>query len=88
MRPRTGIAAFATLVGVAGVLAVATGAGTAAYAASANGNKVKAGDLLVSGTIYTAPNIAAATMASGSLRPTPRCRPRRCPTTRRRCRAA
>ncbi len=50
MRPRTGIAVFVTLVGAAGALAVAAGSGTAAHAASTNSNKVKAGDLLVSGT--------------------------------------
>jgi hypothetical protein len=61
MRPRTGIAVFVTLVGAAGALAVAAGSGTAAHAASSNSNKVKAGDLLVSGTIYTAPNIVAGT---------------------------
>jgi hypothetical protein len=54
MRPRTGIAAFATLIGAAGMLAVAAGTGSTAHAASTNSNKVKAGDLLVSGTIYTA----------------------------------
>jgi hypothetical protein len=74
MRPRTGIAAFVTLVG-AGALAVAAGSGTAAHAASSNGNKVKAGDLLVSGTIYTAPNIVA-----GITQLPPGCAPANCVT--------
>jgi hypothetical protein len=75
MRPRTGIAAFVTLVGAAGVLAVAAGSGTAASAASSNSNKVKAGDLLVSGTIYTAPNIVA-----GATQLPPGCAPANCAT--------
>jgi hypothetical protein len=41
------------------VLAAAAGTGTAAFAASASGNKVKAGDLLVSGTIFQQPDIVA-----------------------------
>ena len=61
MRPRTGLAAFVTVASAAGVLAVAAGVGTAAHAASASSNKVKAGDLLVSGTIYTNPGIVAGT---------------------------
>jgi len=78
MRPRTGIAVFATLVGAAGVLAVAAGSGTAAHAASINsnnGNKVKAGDLLVSGTFYSAPNIVA-----GSTQLPPGCAAANCVT--------
>ena len=75
MRPRTGIAVFVTLVGAAGALAVAAGSGTAAHAASSNSNKVKAGDLLVSGTIYTAPNIVA-----GTTQLPPGCAPANCVT--------
>ncbi len=71
MRPRTGIAVFVTLVGAAGTLAVAAGSGTAAHAASLNSNKVKAGDLLVSGTFYSAPDIVA-----GTTQLPPRCAPR------------
>jgi hypothetical protein len=41
------------------VLAAAAGTGTAALAASPSGNKVKAGDLLVSGTIFQQPDIVA-----------------------------
>jgi len=59
MRPRTGLAAFVTVLSTAGVLAAAAGTGTAAFAASASGNKVKAGDLLVSGTIFQQPDIVA-----------------------------
>jgi len=75
MRPRTGIAVFVTLVGAAGALAVAAGSGTAAHAASSNSNKVKAGDLLVSGTIYMAPNIVA-----GTTQLPPGCAPANCVT--------
>jgi hypothetical protein len=75
MRPRTGIAVFVTLVGAVGALAVAAGSGTAAHAASSNSNKVKAGDLLVSGTIYTAPNIVA-----GTTQLPPGCAPANCVT--------
>jgi hypothetical protein len=75
MRPRTGIAVFVALVGAAGALAVTAGSGTAAHAASASSNKVKAGDLLVSGTIYTAPNIVA-----GTTQLPPGCAPVNCVT--------
>jgi hypothetical protein len=75
MRPRTGIAVFVTLVGAAGTLAVAAGSGTAAHAASLNSNKVKAGDLLVSGTFYSAPNIVA-----GTTQLPPGCAPANCVT--------
>lgn len=75
MRPRTGIAVFVALVGAAGALAVAAGSGTAAHAASASSNQVKAGDLLVSGTIYTAPNIVA-----GTTQLPPGCAPVNCVT--------
>lgn len=61
MRPRTGIAAFLTVMSIAGMLAAAAGSGTAALAASSDGNKVKARDLLVSGTIFTNPGILAGT---------------------------
>jgi hypothetical protein len=59
MRHRTGLAAFVTVLSAAGVLAAAAGTGTAALAVSPGGNKVKAGDLLVSGTIFQQPDIVA-----------------------------
>ena len=53
MRPRARIAALMTALGTVGVLAAtAAWTGTAALAASPNGNKIKPGELLVSGTIY------------------------------------
>jgi hypothetical protein len=75
MRPRTGIAVFVTLVGAAGALAVAVGSCTAAHAASSNSDRVKAGDLLVSGTVYTAPDIVA-----GTTQLPPGCAPANCVT--------
>jgi len=60
MRARTGIAAFLTVLSVAGALAAtAAGTGATALAASSNSNKVKPGELLVSGTIYQDPGIVA-----------------------------
>src|SRR5215470_13599036 len=60
MRPRPSMAAFITALGTVGVLAAATaGTGSAALAASPNSNKVKPGDLLVSGTMYQDPGIVA-----------------------------
>jgi hypothetical protein len=60
MRPRTSIAALMTALGTVGVLAAtAAWTGTAALAASPNGNKIKPGELLVSGTMYQDPGIVA-----------------------------
>jgi hypothetical protein len=63
MRPRTGIAAFVTVVGVAGALAAAGGSGAQASTAGHPGNqgaRVIPGDLLVSTSDYiNDPNIVA-----------------------------
>ncbi|MGH3294310.1 MAG: hypothetical protein ACRDP7_21145 [Trebonia sp.] len=63
MRPRTGIAAFVTVVGVAGALAAATGPGAQASTAghpADQGARLIPGDLLVSTSAYTSdPNIVA-----------------------------
>ena len=60
MRPRTSVAAFITARGTVGLLAAAAaGTGTAALAASPNSDKIKPGELLVSGTIYQDPGIMA-----------------------------
>ena len=52
MRPRTGIAAFVTVLSAAGVLAAATAAGASA-APAAGGRYLNPGDLLVSESYYT-----------------------------------
>lgn len=75
MRPRTGLAAFVTVLSTAGVLVTAAGTGTAALAASPSSNKVKAGDLLVSGTIFQQPDIVA-----GQTQLPPGCAPASCVT--------
>jgi hypothetical protein len=75
MRPRTGIAAFVTVLSAAGVLAAAAGTGTAALAANSNSNKIKPGDLLVSGTIFQQPDIVA-----GQTQLPPGCAPANCVT--------
>jgi hypothetical protein len=63
MRPRTGIAAFVTVAGVAGALAAAAGPGAQASTARHPGDRVARlipGDLLVSTSSYTNdPNIVA-----------------------------
>jgi hypothetical protein len=62
MRPRTGIAAFVTVLSAAGVLAAATATGASAAPAGAGGRYLKPGDLLVSESYYTNdPNIVAGT---------------------------
>jgi hypothetical protein len=62
MRPRTGIAAFVTVLSAAGVLAAATAAGASAAPAAAGGRYLKPGDLLVSESYYANdPNIVAGT---------------------------
>ena len=48
MRPRTGIAAFVTVLSAAGVLAAATAAGASAAPAPGGGRYLNPGDLLVS----------------------------------------
>src|SRR5580692_10962346 len=59
MRPRTGIAAFVTVLSAAGVLAAATATGASA---APGGRYLKPGDLLVSESYYTNdPNIVAGT---------------------------
>jgi len=61
MRPRTGIAAFVTVLSAVGVLAAATATGASA-APAAGGRYLKPGDLLVSESHYTNdPNIVAGT---------------------------
>ena len=59
MRPRTGLAVTLAVLSAAGALAATAGGATTARAATENSNKVKPGDLLVSGTIYTNPGIVA-----------------------------
>jgi hypothetical protein len=63
MRPRTGIAAFVTVVGVAGALAAAAGPGAQASTSghpAGQGARLIPGDLLVSTSTYTNdPNIVA-----------------------------
>ena len=63
MRPRTGIAAFVAVVGVAGALAAAAGTGAQASTAdqpSDHGARLIPGDLLVSTSYYiNDPNIVA-----------------------------
>src|SRR5215469_13573942 len=62
MRPRTGIAAFVTVLSAAGVLAAATAAGASAAPAPGEGRFLNPGDLLVSESYYTNdPNIVAGT---------------------------
>jgi hypothetical protein len=62
MRPRTGIAAFVTVVGVAGALAAATGPGARAVPGGEPGTHLIPGDLLVSTSYYiNDPNIVAGT---------------------------
>jgi hypothetical protein len=62
MRPRTGFAAFVTVLSAAGVLAAATATGASAAPAGAGGRYLKPGDLLVSESYYTNdPNIVAGT---------------------------
>jgi len=62
MRPRTGIAAFVTVLSAAGVLAAATATGASAAPAAAAGRYLKPGDLLVSESYYANdPNIVAGT---------------------------
>jgi hypothetical protein len=64
MRPRTGVAAFVTVLSVAGVLAAATtaGASTARPADAHRGHVLVPGDLLVSESYYVNdPNIVAGT---------------------------
>src|SRR5215469_9706297 len=62
MRPRTGIAAFVTVLSAAGVLAAATAAGASAAPAPGEGRYLNPGDLLVSESYYTNdPNIIAGT---------------------------
>ena len=62
MRPRTGIAAFVTVLSAAGVLAAAAATGASAAPAAAGGRYLAPGDLLVSESYYTNdPNIVAGT---------------------------